>query len=222
MVRQLCAADARDVLGLPGGNGREVRAPDDSPAGHRAVGLRGLRPVPGRLRQLPGPGPFREVTPVVPVNGGRKPPGTADAGRLYVSLPYFGSYRRALSRGRDSVLAGLTAHAGNRLKSFTPNGPGACPQDRLFARLPQPPVGSKGRGKSSPGQPGRSAWRSRAALPGLLRAPLGPYGLARPVRHLLPARRRPPACRCGAGPAVPCRSGPKNCSPGRPPWRGCG
>ena len=116
-----------------------------------------------------------------------------------------GSYRRALSRGRDSVLAGLTAHAGNRLKPFTPNGPGACPQDRLFARLPHAPVGSKGRGKTSPGQPGRSARRSRAALPGLLPAPLGPCGLARPVRHLLPSP--PPAARlplwrrtCGALP----------------------
>ncbi len=68
-----------------------------------------------------------------------------------------GSCRRALSRGRDSVLAGLTAHAGNRLKSFTPNGPGAYPQGRLFARLPHAPAGSKGRGKTSPGQPGRSA-----------------------------------------------------------------
>ena len=66
----------------PGGTAAKCAPRDDSPAGHRAVGLRGLRPVPGRLRQLPGPGPFREVTPVVPVNGGRKPPGTADAGRL--------------------------------------------------------------------------------------------------------------------------------------------
>lgn len=43
------AADARDVLGLPGGNACEVDTPDDSPAGHGAVGLRDLRPVPERL-----------------------------------------------------------------------------------------------------------------------------------------------------------------------------
>jgi hypothetical protein len=43
------AADARDVLRLPGGNAGEVDTPDDSPAGHGAVGLRDLRPVPERL-----------------------------------------------------------------------------------------------------------------------------------------------------------------------------
>lgn len=43
------AADARDVLCLPGGNAGEVDTPDDSPAGHGAVGLRDLRPVPERL-----------------------------------------------------------------------------------------------------------------------------------------------------------------------------
>ena len=36
-----------------------------------------------------GPEPFQEVPPVVPVNGGRHRPGTADAGRLHVSLPHF-------------------------------------------------------------------------------------------------------------------------------------
>jgi hypothetical protein len=80
------AADARDVLRLAGRNAREMHAPDDSPAGHRPVGLRGLRPVPERLRQLTGPEPFQEMPPVVPVHGGRKRPGTADTGRLHVSL----------------------------------------------------------------------------------------------------------------------------------------
>jgi hypothetical protein len=80
------AADARDVLRLAGRNAREVHAPDDSPAGHRPVGLRGLRPVPERLRQLAGPEPFQEVTPVVPVNDGRRRPGTADTGRLHSAL----------------------------------------------------------------------------------------------------------------------------------------
>ena len=81
------AADARDVLRLAGRNAREVHAPDDSPAGHRPVGLRGLRPVPERLRQLIGPEPFQEVTPVVPVNDGRERPGTADTGRLHFRTP---------------------------------------------------------------------------------------------------------------------------------------
>ncbi len=49
------AAGTRDVLCLAGRNGREVHTPYDSPAGHRAVGLRGLRQVPERLRQLLGP-----------------------------------------------------------------------------------------------------------------------------------------------------------------------
>ena len=40
---------------------------------------------------------------------------------------------------QPALLAGLTAHAGNGQRSFTPNGPGACPQDRLFAQLPQAP-----------------------------------------------------------------------------------
>jgi len=40
-------------------------------------------------------------------------------------------------------MARLTAYAGNGLRSFTPNGRGACPQDRLFAQLPQAPMGSK-------------------------------------------------------------------------------
>ena len=43
------AADARDVLCLPGGNAGEVDTADDSPAGYGAVGLRDLRPVPERL-----------------------------------------------------------------------------------------------------------------------------------------------------------------------------
>lgn len=43
------AADAGDVLRLPGGDAGEVDTPDDSPAGHGAVGLRDLRPVPERL-----------------------------------------------------------------------------------------------------------------------------------------------------------------------------
>jgi len=43
------AADARDVLRLPGRDAGEVDAPDDSPAGHGAVGLRDLRLIPERL-----------------------------------------------------------------------------------------------------------------------------------------------------------------------------
>ena len=43
------SADTRDVLRLSGGNAGEVDTPDDSPAGHGAVGLRDLRPVPERL-----------------------------------------------------------------------------------------------------------------------------------------------------------------------------
>ena len=44
------AAYTRDVLGLTGGNAGEVDTADDSPAGYRAVGLRGLGPVPEQLR----------------------------------------------------------------------------------------------------------------------------------------------------------------------------
>lgn len=40
------AADARDVLCLPGGNAGEVDTPDDSAPGYGAVGLRDLRLVP--------------------------------------------------------------------------------------------------------------------------------------------------------------------------------
>ncbi len=80
------AADARDVLRLPGRNAREVHAPDDSPARYRPVGLRGLRPVPERFRQLTGPEPLQEMTPVIPVNDGRRRPGTADTGRLHCAL----------------------------------------------------------------------------------------------------------------------------------------
>ena len=43
------AADARDVLCLPGGNAGEANTPDYSPAGYGAVGLRDLRPVPERF-----------------------------------------------------------------------------------------------------------------------------------------------------------------------------
>jgi hypothetical protein len=43
------AADARDVLCLPGGNAGEMDTPDDSAPGYGAVGLRDLRLVPERL-----------------------------------------------------------------------------------------------------------------------------------------------------------------------------
>ena len=178
---------------LAGRDGREVHAPDDSPAGHRAVGLRGLRPVPERLRQLRGPGPFQEVTPCTwacPARTGSNEP------------------------------AGKT---GRKLRSFTPNGRGACPHGTgslLSCRKPR----WVARARKIVAEPARARAprRSRAAFPGLLHAPLSPYDLARPVRHALPAHRWPPARSCGAGPAVPRRSGRKNCSPGRPQRRGCG
>ena len=141
-----------------------MHTPDDSPAGHRAVGLRGLRPVPDRLRQLPGPEPFQEVTPVVPVNGGRKRLGAADAGRRHVSLPY-----SRLSSPDTIVRPGLRDGRADRLrrertKIISPERARCVPAGPALRSVAASPDGWQKRGKSSPGQPGQSASRPCAAL----------------------------------------------------------
>ena len=74
-----------------------------------------------------------------------------------------------------------------KLRSFSPNGRGACPRDRLFAQLPQAPGGQQERGTSSPGQRtgcGRR-WRSSSGS-GRPRPPTSPRSW-----KLLPVHDRP-------------------------------
>ena len=108
---------------------------------------------------------------------------------------------------------------GEKLRSLTPNGRGACPQDRLFAQLPQAPMGSKseeivaGPARAERLEVPRSPSRAtpRAAQP-IRPCPASPVRAPSPP----PAARLRLWCRtCGAR----C-SGRKNCSPGRPPSRG--
>jgi hypothetical protein len=103
------AADACDVFRLSGRNAGEVDAPHDSAAGDGAVGLRDIRPVPERL-EFRGPEPFQEVTPVIPVHGGRERPGTADARRLHISL----LTSRPFNRWTISSISGQPEASGQR------------------------------------------------------------------------------------------------------------
>ncbi len=59
------AADADDVLSLPGRDVGEVNAPNHSPPGHRAVGLHDLRLVAERREQVRGLEPLQETPPGV-------------------------------------------------------------------------------------------------------------------------------------------------------------